>query len=135
MALDTNSIGNFAFIALHGDPAPPREQLEVSARPAVEGVTVTRTGKRGVPFRMRSQVDQASYETARATYRQYVDLIRDDPQVLIQGGVVSTSEFYKVQVLDVRAVRIGPIKSASGGLNSPSLGWLECDWDLIAILI
>ena len=135
MALDTNSIGSFSFIALLGDLVPPREQLEVSARPAVEGVTVTRTGKRGMPFRLRSQVDQASYAAARATYRQYVDLIRDDPQVLIQGGVVSTSEFYKVQVLDVRAVRIGPIKSASGGLFAPSLGWLECDWDLIAILI
>lgn len=135
MAVTTNSIGNFSFIALLGDPMPPREQLEVAARAAVEGVTVTRTGKRGVPFRLRSMVDQESYTAARATYLQYVDLIRDNPQSLIQGGIDSTSQQYKVQVLDVRAVRIGPLKSPVGGLNSPSLGWLECDWDLIAILI
>lgn len=134
MALGTNSIGDFSFIALLGNREPPREQLEIEARPSVNGLTIIRTGSRGTPFRLRSQVDAASYNAAWSTFRQYLSLINDDPQLLIQGGIYSSSEGYMVQVLDVHPVRIGPIKTASGGLNAPSLGWLECDWDLVAIV-
>lgn len=134
MALGTNSIGDFTFIALLGGREPPREQLEIEARPSVDGLTIIRTGSRGTPFRLRSQVDAASYNGAWTTFRQYLALIKSDPVVLTQGGIVSTAEGFKVQVLNVHPVKIGPIKSASGGLNTPSLGWLECDWDLVAVV-
>lgn len=133
MALGTNSLGDFSFIALLGNREPPRQQLEIEARPSVDGLTIIRTGSRGTPFRLRSQVDAASYNAAWTTFRSYLGLISADPVVLTQGGIVSTAEGYKVQVLDVRPVRIGPIKTASGGLNAPSLGWVECDWDLVAV--
>lgn len=135
MALDTNSIGDFSFIALLGNREPPRQQLEIEARPSVDGLTIIRTGSRGTPFRLRSQVDAVSYNAAWTTFRQYLNLTNSDPVVLTQGGIVSTSEGFKVQVLDVRPVRIGPIKTSSGGLNAPSLGWVECDWDLVAVVL
>ena len=135
MALDTNYIGDFSFIALLGNREPPRQQLEIEARPSVDGLTIIRTGSRGTPFRLRSQVDAVSYNAAWTTFRQYLNLTNSDPVVLTQGGIVSTSEGFKVQVLDVRPVRIGPIKTSSGGLNAPSLGWVECDWDLVAVVL
>jgi hypothetical protein len=134
MALGDNYIGDFRFIALLGNREPPRQQLEIEARPSVDGLTIIRTGSRGTPFRLRSQVDAASYNAAWTTFRQYLNLTNSDPVVLTQGGIVSTSEGFKVQVLDVRPVRIGPIKTSSGGLNAPSLGWVECDWDLVAVV-
>lgn len=133
MALGTNQIGDFIFIALLGQREPPRQQLEIEARPSVDGLTIIRTGSRGVPFRLRSQVDQGTYNGAWTTFRSYLALINADPVAMVQGGINSTAEGFKVQVLDVRPVKIGPIKSSSGGLNAPSAAWLECDWDLVAI--
>lgn len=133
MPVTTNSIGDFSFIALLGQREPPRQQLEIEARPSVDGLTIIRTGTRGAPFRLRSQVDAASYNAAWTTFRSYLALIAADPVAMIQGGINSTAEGFKVQVLDVRPVKIGPLKTPVGGLNAPSLGWLECDWDLVAI--
>lgn len=137
MAFPVNQIGEFQFIALQGDPIPPAQHLEVEHRAGVDGISIARLGVQGVPFRMLSQVDQASYSKARREFIKYQKLQGDEPQLLIHNNLVSTDEDYKVQVLRVWITPGGlrRIAGASGGLNSPSLAMLECEWELIAVSI
>ena len=130
-----NSIGEFQFIALQGHPIPPREQPEVISRGGVDGVGVWRTGKRGEPFELVSQVDVASMDGARRLFKQYVDTIAQDPVVLVQDNYDYSAEGWKVVVLDVQQRQRHAIISAVGGLNSPSRAFLECAWKLVAIEI
>lgn len=102
-------------------------------RPGVIGTEITREGKKGRPFRVQSWVDAVDYDTARLMYDFYRDLITDDPQELVQGGISSVQENFLVQVLDVSVAYAGTIVPGTTGLNPPSLGYLVCDWDLIGI--
>jgi hypothetical protein len=128
-----NSIGEFQFITVLGHPVGPREQPEVIARSGVDDVGVWRTGKRGEPFELVSQVDVASMDGARRLFKQYVDSIGQDPVVLIQDDYDYSAEGWKVVVLDVEERQRHAIISAVGGLNLPSLAFLECAWKLVAI--
>lgn len=133
MALQNNSIGRFDFIALHGRLQPPREHLEITQRAAVDGTQITKFGKKGVPFQMVSRVDATTYQSARQLARFYLLLINSNPQTLVQAGISSDAEGYRVQVLSVEPLRIAQIRGASGGRHFPSLGWIEATWTLIAI--
>lgn len=125
-----NRIGNFEFVALHGSPLPPTEQPELVARAGVDGVGGWRTGVRGTPFRMLSQVDMPTYEIAGQVSINYTVLIGQDPVSLVQDDV----EFpYQVVVLSVvERSRRGMVIS-TGGLYPPSAAWLESEWTLMAV--
>ena len=129
----TNSIGEFQFLALHGDPEPLKEQTVVLARPGVTGVAVWKTGVRGVRFTLRSVVDAESFEAARQLFADYKGSIGQDPVSLIWSDLALDGEGFQVIVLDVRPASIRGILGGVGGLNPPSLGWCECDWDLVAV--
>ncbi len=133
MALLENRIGDFYFLTLLGERQPPKEILTLDERPGVMGTEITREGKKGRPFVLRSFVDAVDYETARLMYDFYRDLIADDPQELVQGGISSTLEGFLVQVLDVSVVESGTCRPGGDGLNAPSNGYIECDWTLLAI--
>ena len=130
-----NTIGNFQFIALHGNPVPPKGQPMVLARAGVDGVGIWRAGVRGVPFEMVSQVDAPNMAVARQLLKAYVDSIEQDPVPLIQDDYDYTAEGWKVVVLDVEQRQRHAIISPVGGINLPSLAYLEASWTLIAIAV
>ena len=129
----TNSIGQFEFLALHGNVEPLKEQTVVLSRPGVTGVAVWKTGTRGVRFTLRSVVDAESFEAARQLFADYKGSIGQDPVELVWSDLSLAGEGFQVIVLDVRPANIRGILGGVGGLNSPSLGWCECDWDLVAV--
>jgi len=130
-----NRIGDFQFLALHGAPVGLSEQLLVLSRPSVDGVAIWKLGRRGRPFSLRSVVDATSFEAARAMHDRYLGLKGADPVDLVWSDIELTTEKIMVAVLDVRPVpgRTRSMLTLVGGLNPPSLGWVECDWDLIAV--
>jgi hypothetical protein len=132
----TNSIGEFTFLTLNGNPEPPKEECLVLSRPGVDGVAVWKTGQRGGKFTLRSAVDAADLTAARAQYAQYVASIGGDPVAVVWCDLALQTiegEAFDVIVLDVRPVSIRKILGGVGGLHTPSLGWCECDWDLVAV--
>ena len=128
-----NSIGDFEFLLLEGNPEPLKQQLEVLSRAGVDGVQVTRTGTRGAKFTVQSRTDAADRTAARALFASYCELIGKDPVPMTWWQIAMGGESFQVAVLDVRPVKIARVLTASGGLNNGSLGWCVCDWDLIAI--
>jgi hypothetical protein len=55
---------------------------------------------------------------------------------LVQGGVTTMTENYKVKVIDVIARRLSTIRGATGyKIDATSQGWCECEWILQAVAI
>jgi hypothetical protein len=133
MALPENRIGTFTFISLMGQPLNLAEEVEVITRKGVDGIAASRTGTRGKQFTLRSSVDAPNKQQAREYVEQYRALIGADPVGLVWSDLDMAIEEFYVLVLDVRPVEVTRLLSATTGLNPPSLGWVECDWDLIAI--
>jgi hypothetical protein len=136
MPLTTNKIGDFEFIALRGEPVIPKQAVAIMDRPGIDGSEKILLGKKGVPFALVSQVDQASYQAAKETLLEYQDLIAEDSVALVQAGVDSEQLGYRVQVLNVNEAPGGcrPIRGAVGNaLNQPSEAFLEAIWELIAV--
>lgn len=133
----TSSIGQFEFLTLHGNPEPLKEQTVLASRPGVAGVAVWTVSPRGVRFTLHSIVDAANLLAARQLFVQYKTLIGADPVELTwyDQAMADEPEQFKVIVLDVRPTQIKAIIGGVGGLNSPSAGWCECDWDLVAVSI
>lgn len=136
----TNSLGSFTFITIDridGRGAPPRhfrEQTQVIMRPGVDHVAVVLTGTRGVPFQMRSIVDQTSGDAAFQTLKDYEEMIGATKHRLIWNGrnfrTVDQMDFL---VLDVDPLRIQKVSAISGGLTSSPTHILEVIWTLIAV--
>jgi hypothetical protein len=132
----TNSIGTFTFLKLDGNPEPLKEECIVLSRPGVEGVAVWKTGRRGVKLTLRSSVDAADLDAARALVPAYQALIGADAVELVWCDIeLADVESFQVIVLDVRPVEVKAIIGGVGGLNSPSGGWCVCDWDVVAVPI
>jgi len=131
----TDRIGQCEFIALHGNPEGPRRLTELLSRPGVDGVAVWELGVRGTRFTLRSGVDLPSVQWAEYVMERYHELIGADPVQLVHGRIDYAPCGWQVAVLDVRRVRAVALLKSVGGLaqNAPSLGWLECDWDLVAV--
>ena len=129
-----NKIGPYAFITLRGQPDALKQRLEIVMRRGVNGVGLFRTGIRGEPFSLESAVDAASKAAARTYFRNYKQLIGADPVDLIWSDLeLETGGGFQVAVLDVVPLDIRTLASSSGGLNPPSLGWIEARWKLIPI--
>lgn len=125
-----NSIGTEQFLSLQGPPSLLKTSLERLQRPGVDGTGFWDVGRHGRPFSLRSACDYASFSAAMEAFERYRTMIDDPPKTVTYGGVdLDTQALF--QVLDVNIVVISALGSASdGGLNSPSLGWLEAEWTL-----
>lgn len=131
MALEYR-IGEFLFLSLDGVPPCRKDELAVIVRPGVDGLAFLKTGKRGQQFTLRSRADYASREDAMVKRVEYAALVGAGKQALVWGDYPLDSENgAQVMVLDVRPIMAGELLVSSGGLNPPSLGYLECDWDLV----
>jgi len=130
-----NRIHNFHFVTLNDIPGTLREEVLVLARAGVDGQAIWKTGLRGNVFTLRSAVDAPSFADARLYLTQYQELIGADPVDLVWGGLVMTGEQIKVAVKSVRPTRLISLANSVGGINPPSYGWIECEWELVPISI
>src|SRR5262245_11578976 len=101
MALTENKIGIHQFIALRGEPIPPRQAAVIDDRPGVDGSEKILVGTKGEPFSMISQVDAETYLAGKLAFEEYKLLIDGDAVALVQGGVISDGLGYRVLVLNV----------------------------------
>lgn len=125
-------IGPHLFLSIDGVPPVRQQQGQLVVRPGVNGVAFVLTGTRGVPFTVRTRVDCESKAAALAKRVEYAELAFAGKQSMIWGDhSVVTEDGAKVMVLEVRTLACGELLVSSGGLNPPSLGYLECEWDLI----
>lgn len=133
MALLTNKIGDFEFIALLGEVLPVELQLVADVRPGVSGMQFTRQGVWGEPFELLSQTDDVDWQSARYTFSQYADLVGDDPVNIIQNNYdYSATESILFEVLKVTPRKIRALAGSVGGLNGGG-AWLEAVWQLVAV--
>ena len=134
MAIPECKIGTTKVLFWLGQPPQfLRQEIVADQRPGVDGTELTRIGTRGVPFQLGSQVDVHDIDDGWTVFHSYLDLINGDPLPLMWYDRQSVVSGFKVQVLDVRMVRLHTITNAIGGLNPPSGAFLECVWDLLAI--
>ena len=134
MAL-VNSIGDFQFLTMRGEVFAPRQMLEMDQRAGVEGTEFTLLAAKGTPFQVFTQVDAPSFAHAQDESVAYLEAIEDGTLSLTKDGVDFSGYGFEVKVLNVTPVNIRAIRSAVGGINPPSLAWLEAVWDLIAVAI
>lgn len=130
----TYQIGDHEFLSL-SFPSPVKERPLAMDRPGVTGSAIWLTGERGKPFTVRSTCDAYHLNHAIELFLEYRTLIGQDPVDLIWNDYHVTDENTKVAVLDVRRVpdRIFRMAGATQGLNPPSLGWIEADWELLLL--
>lgn len=85
MPVPDTSIGGISVMILDGSQAskPMREDLLLTRRPAVDGVTALKLGARGVPFRIRTYRDAETLVAAKA---------REDDFIAMNGTVVALKE-------------------------------------------
>lgn len=134
MAVTDNSIGDFDFLTLSGNVNAPAEQLVLDQRIGVAGTEVTRTGIRAVESVLTSTRDVLDLTAGRRLYREYLDLINDNPVEVVKDGEPSLDGLWKGQVLGVRLVILQAITAAVGGIEEdPPAAILVCEWTIIAI--
>lgn len=132
----TQQIGNFNFLDLRGGVQLLRQETERLVRPGVAGQGLKLTGVRGKPFSLRSVVDAPNIGYAEDFYYGYLNLVGNGPQQLIQHSLDYLGAYgYAALVLDVEQALVKRSLLTIGGLNPPSLGWLECVWHLVMVQV
>lgn len=124
------AIGPFTFDSLRGEFQLEREELELIARPGVDGTGVRRLGRRGRPFVIESWRYEFSYATAESVFQLYLQLIEGDPLTVIKNGQVLRDKY---QVLDVEKGGIVPAGTVVGSIVKPASCLLICGWTLLAM--
>ena len=137
MAIAQHKIGDQQFTFLSGPPENVRMDLEITARPGAPGVGIYRTGIRGRPITVRSDVDLEDKPAALERWDEYLQMIGQDPVDMIWHDLsAGTNRSIKVVVLNVQLVEITSLLSAVGGINvddGDPCTWLSCGWDLIPL--
>lgn len=128
----TFRIGSFYFLSIDGVPPVRQQQPQVIVRPGVDGVSFWLTGSRGVPFTVRTRVDCESKDDAFAKRYEYSQVVGVGKLPMVWGDQsMFLEDNAQVMVLAVRPIVCRELLASSGGLNSPSEGYLEAEWDLI----
>ena len=133
---DKFQIGEFKFIILDGRWVPPFEHKEAWDRKGLDGIQTATSGKRGVPFTLRSFRDCEDWEEADQLIEKYRGLISEDPVTCVLNGVTSDKREknpFKVDVQNVQPVEHRESPVISGGFSEESTAMLVCEWTLIAI--
>lgn len=125
-------IGSHTFLSIDGVPPVRQQEGQIVVRPGVNGSAFWLTGKRGQPFTVRTRVDCTSKAAAMAKRVEYTQLVFAGKQSMTWGDhlIATDGDDAKVMVLAVRPILAVEIVTSSGGLNAPSEGFLECEWDL-----
>lgn len=135
MASTLNKIGDLTFLTLSGAIDPPGQELELIARPGVNGVAAWLTGTRGQPFQLIAALDCGTLADAEAAVVTAKALIGADPVNIIKASHDYSTQQLVFLVINVRAINGTPhlLGGCTGGLNPPSGAWLELAFELLAI--
>lgn len=125
-------IGQFAFIALDGQPDIPKPSVSVVARPGVDGLGFFQTGTRGQPFVLRSFTDASDFGFARALASQYTTLI-GTIQPCVWSGLPMAADGVYVMVIDVRPVEVRAVAGGYGVTVETPGAICVCEWLLVAV--
>lgn len=129
-----SSIGDFLFLDLHGAVELLQEKTELLTRPGVDGTGLVQQGYRGTPFTVRSRVDQANLAEANDAVVGYLSYVGQGAFPLVQYACNFTAAYgVGFLVLAVKPVVLRSNLFLMGGLNPPSLAWLEADWTLCCV--
>ena len=128
-------IDEFPFLELRGMPDAVKRRLAIRDRAGVDGNSFKRTGRRGRMFTLHSRVDTAMFAETIPLFDEYCGLIGENPVDLVYGGIDFSESSTQFEVVDVRIRAMYAAVTGTGGLNPPSGGWLECDWDLVPVVI
>lgn len=123
-------IGGFEFINITGPAAGPKRQLDMEARPGVDGHALWDTGKRGEPFQALSVVDLLDMASGIGELRQYEAAVGGEPLNFYWAGFSEPD--FKVQVLDVKLIQLKQLVNGRGGVRNGSV-LLRAEWTLLAV--
>lgn len=137
---DDYQIGAHKFITIDGKWEPPREHKELWTRRGMDGVQTATSGKRGIPFTLRTYRDVRDLQGADDLISDYRKLVDEDPVPLILDGLNSANRVKNRFDVDVISVEIVTMQKTSltisGGFDDDtSEAMLICDWQLIAIAV
>ena len=125
-------IGNFAFIALDGQPDIPKPSVEVVARPGVNGLGFFQTGTRGEPFVLRSFTDASDFQFARFLASSYTQLI-GTIQPMIWSGLNMAADNIFVMILNVRPIEVRAVAGGMGVTVTNPGAICICEWLMVAV--
>lgn len=131
-----DSIGDFEFIRLHGDPVIPSRTGMIVSRPGVNGIGAIRAGIQGEPFRLRSLCDFPTMEAAHIAlgkYRasawfEFVKLVKENVDYF-QLGVLFLP--INVQPVSIRMVGAPVGRTINTPLINGVAYLVEAEWELI----
>ena len=127
--MPTNAIGPFTFITLSQPPPLVKEQLLRHARPGVDGVTLHRTGVRGMSFTCDSRAGALTIGQAYDLYDGYVKLIGAAAVAVTWSTLTLAVKAHLYYVLDVELVRCDAIVRGQGP-SGPYYAEVDCRWTL-----
>ena len=131
-----NQIGPFRFLDLIGGIVLPQSMASLLERPGVDGLGLKFEGVRGRPFQLHSKVDAFDLADAHQAGRNYQQLVNNGfIYSIAQQGVDYTNFGVEFAVLEVANLRVSGRLLTMGGLFPPSLGWIEADWTLVAVVL
>jgi hypothetical protein len=126
-------IGPEPFLDIRGVPDLLKARLQLVVRSGVDGTAIWDDGTRGQPFTVRAISDAETIGDAFDKFVRCTQLVDADPIDVRWAGAWLSMLGVLYQVLDVRPVEVCSLANASGGMNWPSLGWCELEFDLLAV--
>ena len=136
MAGPVNMIGEHKFLRIEGALEALKTQTETQQRRGVDGVSIWDTGKRGVPIRLRAQVDVDDRNAGQEELEKYTRLIGKNPVNITWNDFPFEGQNVKFAILNVtRASRGGNvnIKTAVGGLSDNAGALVTSIWTVIPV--
>jgi hypothetical protein len=115
-----------------GMPEPRLEQMEVEMVRGLDGVSIPKTGKRGVPFQLFSIRDCASYAVAVARVNAYRQMVAGEWGIIWQDLNLLSEWGTTYVVLSVGQINIKQAINGTGGVSGTSTHLVEAMWTLIA---
>jgi len=130
-----NSIGAHRFISLSRPPMLEGEQVIARSKAGVNGVFLSRIGRRAQPFEVMSLRDAGSISEAELIYRQYKLLQGAGAVQVTWAGLPQTSYGHAFFVLDVQPIDLRKIIRGVGGVLGTSLAHCRCSWTLQPVIL
>lgn len=130
-----NRIGDFNFLQFVGGPEFPSGDIEIVARPGVDGVALWFTGVRGKPFSIVSLVDAPDLIGAYDLYEQYNRIVGAGVQNMVWRNVGLVGYGIVFAVLMVRPLQIRQVAKFVGGFNNNPTAICRCEWTLLPVAL
>lgn len=130
------SIGQFEFISLSQCRVVSGEQVEIEAKPGVDGVNIWQTGKRGDIWEATSSVNARTVQEAESLAIQYQNSKGQNPVQMKWAGVVIPGKLFMVlNVVPLESQVFATLTSVGGifDAGTPTYGFVRARWTLLDV--